>query len=64
MNFDGGQVTESRRGAGVVAVVVDGGLRDDQVADDLRRVRVQAEEAFSDSASSGDELVDRLIFKL
>ena len=60
MHFDSGHVAERRRRACVVAVVVDGGSRHDQVADDLRRVRVQAEEALRYSASAGDEIVDWL----
>ena len=64
MHFDSGHVAKGRRRACVVAVVVDGGSRHDQVADDLRRVGVQAEEGLRYSASAGDEIVDWLKTKM
>ena len=60
MNLDRRVVAEGRRGASVVAAVVNGGLRDEQVAQSLRRIRFQAGNALRDLAATADEIVDRL----
>ncbi len=64
MNFDSGNVTKCRRGAGVVAAVVDRGLRHHQVAQRLRVFSFEAGNALRDLNSSSDEVVDRLKEKL
>ena len=64
MHFDSGHIAQRRRQAGVVAIVVDGGSWHDQVADNLWRVGVQAEEAFRYSTLASYEIVDQLETKM
>jgi hypothetical protein len=60
VNFDGCNVAECRRGAGVVAAVVDRGLRHHQVAHRLGVVSFEAGNALRDLNSGSDVVVDRL----
>ena len=60
VNFDGGDVAECRRGAGVVTAVVDRGLCHHQVAQRLRVFSFEAGNALRDLNSGSNEVVDRL----